>query len=1222
MPQALRDLFALDVTRNIPPVVYFHEQSPQRLAAEVSEYIITGGYADDDPRRKADQQGIHEALVNLLERLREGIQRPGGPELPAAWISGFYGSGKSSFAKLLGLSLDNVRLPDQRTLAEALLARDDSPRRHDLAAAWEGLTRDLHTRAVVFDIGGVARDGEHIHVAALRQVQRALGYCPHSSHVAAFELALETDGLWRDFEQAAREVLGKPWSAARDEALAEDHFSHVMHHLQPTRYRDPTSWIDTRAGIKTGAGTSVSEAVEALGRMMDHRCPRATLFLVIDEVSQYIHQDEGRMLALQSWVAELGQRLRGRVWLLATGQQKLDTQSGNSVLAKLKDRFPSALRVHLTNSNIRDVVHKRLLQKRPEAVPALQQLFRAHRADLKRLAYGCEDIAEQDFVEVYPLLPGHIDLLLDITTAIRIGSTRAQSDDQTLRGLLQLLGELFRERKLADRPVGTLIALDEIYEVQRTALHADLQNSLARLLAHEAVVADPLAVRVVKAVALLQQVQDGQRHDNPRPTTDEFVARCLYARLGEANAQPAVREVLERLRGLNLLAYSERTGYKVQSAAGQEWERTRADLLVDQSTLVATVRDQLKALLDEPERPKLRGNPFAWSAWFGDEHCLREEHIKAARGRDVEAPVDLRLLFDPRRRLPERWAAESDVGPLRDRLVWVADSPGAVEEHAREYVRSVRMIDTYARMGPSVSYENQRLLLEERTRAEGLQRSLQDAIKSTFLDGRFWFRGGAIKPRDHGATFGAALLKVMTDVLPKLYPSYVDVVVKPAEYEQLLQKELSGLSAKFFERHDGAEGLGFFASDSKRVVATCTGAVPTAVAQSLAGVGGRAAGLSGGDLLNHFAGPPYGWSPDVVKAAVVALVRASRVSVQTAKGKKLSSVLDEGARELFLQDREFRLASFFPASEGEVTARDRTAICRWFADALQHDLDRDNDAIAEAVWETFPTVRGHLKESEARLVAMACAVPDTFTRLGTALQACQSSRKVEEIVLAVKRHLDALRDGAAALYALRPALTAEAEEDVRALRAVVAQPLRQLEDAGQLGDLRLDAARLRAHAQHPTPWVDHEALRPLLSAVRMRYRAVRAERLAGLARDVDEARAELSRRAGFDTLDPDTAHAVLRPFAGVLLDARAEDESPSLNDLTERTVGRLLRAREEAHRLLDEALAAKRTVPVRPLKVELRGREVGSLEELDALLAALRARVADQLRAGARVRLE
>ena len=41
--------------------------------------------------------------------------------------------------------------------------------------------------------------------------------------------------------------------------------------------------------------------------MMDKRQPGRSLFLVVDEVSQYVHDDEDRMLALQSFVAALGQ---------------------------------------------------------------------------------------------------------------------------------------------------------------------------------------------------------------------------------------------------------------------------------------------------------------------------------------------------------------------------------------------------------------------------------------------------------------------------------------------------------------------------------------------------------------------------------------------------------------------------------------------------------------------------------------------------------------------------------------------------------------------------------------------------------------------------------------------------------------------------------------------------------------------------------------------------
>src|SRR5690554_6039045 len=106
----IRDLFASDVTRDIPPVVYFHEQSPAKLAAEVSEYIITGGWDQQSSNHRSLPRGIHEEYVRLLRAIAADM---GKTDLPTVWVSGFYGSGKSSFAKLLGLALDkSVELPN------------------------------------------------------------------------------------------------------------------------------------------------------------------------------------------------------------------------------------------------------------------------------------------------------------------------------------------------------------------------------------------------------------------------------------------------------------------------------------------------------------------------------------------------------------------------------------------------------------------------------------------------------------------------------------------------------------------------------------------------------------------------------------------------------------------------------------------------------------------------------------------------------------------------------------------------------------------------------------------------------------------------------------------------------------------------------------------------------------------------------------------------------
>src|SRR5438046_957041 len=156
----IRDLFVSNVTRDIPPVVYFHEQTPEKLAAEVSEYIITGGWPHDHPNHRRVPDGIHEQYVRLLTNIASELDRSGGPDLPNAWISGFYGSGKSIFAKLLGLALDGVAMLDGASLADAWLRRDTSPKAAELHEAWRKLRQKINPVAVVFDLGACARDNE------------------------------------------------------------------------------------------------------------------------------------------------------------------------------------------------------------------------------------------------------------------------------------------------------------------------------------------------------------------------------------------------------------------------------------------------------------------------------------------------------------------------------------------------------------------------------------------------------------------------------------------------------------------------------------------------------------------------------------------------------------------------------------------------------------------------------------------------------------------------------------------------------------------------------------------------------------------------------------------------------------------------------------------------------------------------------------------------------
>ena len=674
---------------------------------------------------------------------------------------------------------------------------------------------------------------------------------------------------------------------------------------------------------------------------------------------------------LRAFATEIGAVLKGKTWLMALGQQKLEEEADDSFLVWLKDRFPPKLRVHLAATNIRDVVHRRLLQKTPEAEDSLCRLFEKNRTDLKLFGYGCENITMEEFVEVYPLLPGHIDLLLQITSALRLRSTRAQGDDQAIRGLLQLLGELFRGQNLAETPVGRLVTLDQIYEVQHTALDSDVQSSMARLLNQCADDESGLLIRVAKAVTLLELIQDTV------PTDAKFVAQSLYDTVDRGDQVSQITEALEELRRRNLLSYTEKQGYKIQSSAGEEWEREQRDIGVPRETISEMVQEGLKYLLASAERPKLQGRGFPWAGVFSDGRKFDDAALADPREEAV-VRVDFRFLTVDGA-AESVWVRRSAEKSLEDRLLWVCGSGEMVDERARELVRSKAMVKKYKPRRESLSPARKVLLQQEENHAEELEGKLRDEIAAAWMAGKFYFRSRTIKPRDQAAAFGPALGAVAAQVLPDLYRYFVSTSIEPTELLQLVATDLSGPSPKFMPGE-----LGILELDSGRYVAACGGEVPRRVQEHIE----AEEGLTGGTLLGHFGGPPYGYSVGVVKACVAGLLRAGKVRIQPEDGTEITAVRDAGVREIFEKDRPFRRATLFPAGKDDIGPQARARICKFFKDQLQLEVDREDHAIADAVSTQFLHQGKRLRDVLVRINRLPGTPepPTELVRLSTALE--------------------------------------------------------------------------------------------------------------------------------------------------------------------------------------------------------------------------------------------
>jgi len=92
----IRDLLERDPFREIEGVVKITDHDPIRVWREMDEYV---------PTEKV-RQALREVLETLLETKR------GATERACVWVSGFFGSGKSHFLKVVGYLLENRELRD------------------------------------------------------------------------------------------------------------------------------------------------------------------------------------------------------------------------------------------------------------------------------------------------------------------------------------------------------------------------------------------------------------------------------------------------------------------------------------------------------------------------------------------------------------------------------------------------------------------------------------------------------------------------------------------------------------------------------------------------------------------------------------------------------------------------------------------------------------------------------------------------------------------------------------------------------------------------------------------------------------------------------------------------------------------------------------------------------------------------------------------------------
>ncbi len=426
----IKDLFALDINRPIEEVIKVDQDDEQIVHDEIAEYIVT--------------DAILSYYRKILKKYWETKNKP--HEGIGIWVSGFFGSGKSSFAKMLGLALQNRQVLGKSASDLFGKRTGDS----ETQVLIKQITEQIPTQAVIFDVStdrGIRSGNQSITEIMYKLFLKNLGYA-EDLDLAELEISLEEAEELEGFKEAYEAKYKQTWDAGKNKiSFALVQASGVMQQLDPNTYTAPDSWVQA---AKDKADITPGKLAERCRELMHRRGESKSLVFVVDEVGQFVSRDVQKMLDLQAVVQNLGRISRGKSWLIVTSQEKLtELVSGlddkRVELARLMDRFP--IQVHLEPSDISEVTSKRVLAKNSKAQKHLRELFTTHSGRLMANTKLTADIklpelSTDRFMDLYPLLPYQVDLIIEVVSGLRTQGGSSKHVGGANRTIIKLAQEL------------------------------------------------------------------------------------------------------------------------------------------------------------------------------------------------------------------------------------------------------------------------------------------------------------------------------------------------------------------------------------------------------------------------------------------------------------------------------------------------------------------------------------------------------------------------------------------------------------------------------------------------------------------------------------------------------------------------------------------------------------------------------------------------------------
>ncbi len=790
----IRDMFVKPIDRDIKGVIKVGQADNENIKQELEEYVVT------------KELQVH--FADFFSSYRKGIN--GYTDKMGVWISGFFGSGKSHFLKILSYLLENKEVDGKKAID---YFTDDNKIIDPMVLADMRLAAGIPTDVILFNIDSKSEmtgkhDKDAIVSVFLKVFNEMQGFCGTIPALADLERQLTEQGKYDDFKELFQEEYGKPWLESRNKFdFIQDTVVEALVKMDFMSESAARNWCEKAIEPYQ---ISIENFAKMVKEYMDTKERNHHLVFLVDEIGQYIGDDSKLMLNLQTVTEDLGTACRGKVWLIVTSQQDIDsiTKTKGNDFSKIQGRFDT--RISLTPANVDEVIKKRILEKTDTADRTLKLLYEQKSTIIKNLIVFSGEAEkklyadERDFSTVYPFVPYQFNLLGSVLTSIRIHGASGKHLSEGERSMLALFKE--STMKYMDEEQGTLIPFNVFYD----ALHQFLDHS------HKGVISkaaengninpdnenDCFNINVLKALFMIKYVKE-------IAADVENITSLMISHI-DTDRIELKKRVEEALKVLIRETLVQKNGEIYVFLTDEEQEINRE--IQNQNVEMAEVINKASAIIFEDilKEKKYRYPEHNGRYNFAFNQTVDDRSFKSNQNNDI----GVRILTPASEYGEDETTLRMMSGQGKEVLVVLPDDAAFLNE-----LQSALKIERYLRFSNSnkvVKYEQIRegKNTEMRERNANAKLFLQESMKNALI----YVNGdrAQIGVKDVASRINDALGRLISTVYHKL--SYIDVAMNEANIRALFK----GTDQQSFTLEGGREANAHAIHDVLSFIATNT----------------------------------------------------------------------------------------------------------------------------------------------------------------------------------------------------------------------------------------------------------------------------------------------------------------------------------------------------------------------------------------------------------------